>query len=304
MTLTVVGSINLDHVIRVAQFPRPGETVIGQDYHIIAGGKGANQAVAAARAGARTRFIACVGEDAEAPALISGFANDGIDTESIERIKGVNTGVALIQVNQAGENTIALAAGANAHLTPEQLANYPLTPDCHQLLLQLEIPLATNIAAAKNAKLLGATVVLNPAPAQALPASLLALVDIITPNETEAEQLTGIKVSDASSAAAAAEHLHTQGIATVLITLGAKGVWLSEQGSSGQLVPSFVVNAVDSTAAGDTFNGALLAALASAPSLLEAVRFAQAAAALSVTRRGAQTSIPYYDEIISFWESV
>ena len=304
MTLTVVGSINLDHVIRVAQFPRPGETVIGQDYHIIAGGKGANQAVAAARAGARTRFIACVGEDAEAPALISGFANDGIDTESIERIKGVNTGVALIQVNQAGENTIALAAGANAHLTPEQLANYPLTPDCQQLLLQLEIPLATNIAAAKNAKLLGATVVLNPAPAQALPASLLALVDIITPNETEAEQLTGIKVSDASSAAAAAEHLHTQGIAIVLITLGAKGVWLSEQGSSGQLVPSFVVNAVDSTAAGDTFNGALLAALASAPSLLEAVRFAQAATALSVTRRGAQTSIPYYDEIISFWESV
>lgn len=304
MTLTVVGSINLDHVIRVAQFPRPGETITGQDYHIIAGGKGANQAVAAARAGAHTRFIACVGEDAEAPALITGFANDGIDTESIERIKGVNTGVALIQVNQAGENTIALAAGANAHLTPEQLANYPLTPDCHQLLLQLEIPLATNIAAAKNAKLLGATVVLNPAPAKALPASLLALVDIITPNETEAEQLTGIKVSDASSAAAAAKHLHTQGIATVLITLGAKGVWLSEQGSSGQLVPSFVVNAVDTTAAGDTFNGALLAALASAHSLLEAVRFAQAAAALSVTRRGAQTSIPYYDEIISFWESV
>ena len=304
MTLTVVGSINLDHVIRVAQFPRPGETVIGQDYHIIAGGKGANQAVAAARAGAHTRFIACVGEDAEAPALITGFANDGIDTESIERIKGVNTGVALIQVNQAGENTIALAAGANAHLTPEQLANYPLTPDCHQLLLQLEIPLATNIVAAKSAKLLGATVVLNPAPAQALPASLLALIDIITPNETEAEQLTGIKVSDASSAAAAAEHLHTQGIATVLITLGAKGVWLSEQGSSGQLVPSFVVDAIDTTAAGDTFNGALLAALASAHSLSEAVRFAQAAAALSVTRRGAQTSIPYYDEIISFWESV
>ena len=304
MTLTVVGSINLDHVIRVAQFPRPGETVIGQDYHIIAGGKGANQAVAAARAGAHTRFIACVGEDAEAPALISGFATDGIDTESIERIKGVNTGVALIQVNQAGENTIALAAGANAHLTPEQLANYPLTPDCHQLLLQLEIPLATNIVAAKSAKLLGATVVLNPAPAQALPASLLALIDIITPNETEAEQLTGIKVSDASGAAAAAEHLHAQGIATVLITLGAKGVWLSEHGRSGHLVPSFVVNAVDSTAAGDTFNGALLAALASAHSLLEAVRFAQAAAALSVTRIGAQTSIPYYDEIISFWESV
>lgn len=304
MTLTVVGSINLDHVIRVSQFPRPGETITGQDYRIIAGGKGANQAVAAARAGANTRFIACVGEDAESAALLSGFANDGIDTRAIACIKGVNTGVALIQVNQAGENTITLAAGANAHLTPELLARSALSKDCRQLLLQLEIPLATNIAAAQSAKLLGATVVLNPAPAQTLPASLLALVDIITPNETEAEQLTGIKVSDATSAAAAAAHLHAQGIATVLITLGAKGVWLSEQGSSGHLVPSFVVNALDTTAAGDTFNGALLAALATADSLSQAVHFAQAAAALSVTRRGAQTSIPYYDEIITFLESV
>lgn len=304
MTLTVVGSINVDHVIRVAQFPRPGETITGQDYRIIAGGKGANQAVAAARAGAHTRFIACVGEDAEASALVSGFANDGIDTCAIEHIKGVNTGVALIQVNQVGENTIALAAGANAHLTPEYLANYPLAEGCRQLLLQLEIPLATNIAAAQSAKLLGATVVLNPAPAQALPASLLALVDIITPNETEAEQLTGIKVSDVSSANAAAEHLHAQGIATVLITLGAKGVWLSEQGNSGQLVPSFKVTALDTTAAGDTFNGALVAALSNSSSLLEAVRFAQAAAALSVTRMGAQTSIPDYHETMAFLESL
>lgn len=303
MTVTVVGSINIDHVIRLAQFPRPGETLTGDDYQIIAGGKGANQAVAAARAGASTRLIACVGDDALAHSLVAGFAKDGINTQAIASIREVNTGVALIQVNREGENTIALAAGANAHLTPEQLQHNTAGLACQQLLLQLEIPLATNIAAATQAKAQGATVILNPAPAQALPEELLCLVDVITPNETEAEQLTGIVVSDNKGAAQAAAALHNKGIATVIITLGARGVWLSEQGQTGQLIPGFKVNALDTTAAGDTFNGALLAALEHQQPLLNAIAFAQAGAALSVTRHGAQTSIPYRADIQAFLDA-
>ena len=303
MTLTVVGSINIDHVIRLAQFPRPGETLTGSDYRIVPGGKGANQAVAAVRAGARTRFIACVGDDPLANTLVEGFAADGMNTEAIESISGVNTGVALIQVNAEGENTISLAAGANGRLTPEQLQRHGAGLACEQLLLQLEIPLDTNIAAATQAKENGAKVVLNPAPAQPLPDALLSLVDIITPNETEAERLTGMAVSDDTGAAQAAAALHAKGIATVIITLGARGVWLSERGKAGQLIPGFKVNAIDTTAAGDTFNGALLAALQQGQPLMAAVRFAQAAAALSVTRTGAQTSIPYRAEIQALLEA-
>ncbi|OXS15298.1 hypothetical protein CGX12_09970, partial [Zobellella denitrificans] len=152
MTLTVAGSINIDHVIRLPQFPRPGETLTGRDYRIVPGGKGANQAVAAARAGAATRFVACVGEDALAGSLVAGFAADGIDTTAIDTVAGVNTGVALIQVNDNGENTIALAAGANGELTPARLERHSAALNCEQLLLQLEIPLDTNLAAARAAK--------------------------------------------------------------------------------------------------------------------------------------------------------
>lgn len=301
MTLTVAGSINIDHVIRLPQFPRPGETLTGRDYRIVPGGKGANQAVAAARAGAATRFVACVGEDALAGSLVAGFAADGIDTTAIDTVAGVNTGVALIQVNDAGENTIALAAGANAELTPDRLARHAEALHCKQLLLQLEIPLDTNLAAARAAKARGARVVLNPAPARSLPDELLALVDLITPNETEAERLTGVAVNDDAGAAAAAGALHAKGIDVVIITLGARGVWLSEQGQ-GRRVPGFSVQAVDTTAAGDTFNGALVAALQQDRPLAEAVRFAQAAAAISVTRPGAQTSVPYRAEIEALLE--
>ncbi|NHI00406.1 MULTISPECIES: ribokinase [Oceanimonas] len=301
MTLTVTGSINIDHVIRLPQFPRPGETLTGNDYRIVPGGKGANQAVAAARAGAVTQLVACVGEDPMAASLVAGFAADGINTSAIDTVAGVNTGVALIQVNDTGENTIALAAGANAALTPERLQSHASALHCKQLLLQLEIPLETNLAAARLARAEGARVVLNPAPAQALPAELLALVDLITPNETEAERLTGVAVNDEAGAAAAARALHQQGIATVIITLGARGVWLSEQGH-GRRIPGFAVKAVDTTAAGDTFNGALVAALQRGQALEPAVRFAQAAAALSVTRPGAQTSVPYRAEIEALLE--
>lgn len=301
MTLTVTGSINIDHVIRLPQFPRPGETLTGSDYRIVPGGKGANQAVAAARAGAATRLVACVGEDPMAGDLLAGFAADGINTNAIDTVPGVNTGVALIQVNDAGENTIALAAGANAALTPERLERHASALFCDQLLLQLEIPLETNLAAARLARTQGANVVLNPAPAQALPDELLTLVDVITPNETEAERLTGIAVNDDAGAAAAAQVLHARGIATVIITLGARGVWLSEAGR-GRRMPGFAVQAVDTTAAGDTFNGALVAALQQGLALEPAVRFAQAAAAISVTRPGAQTSVPYRVDIEALLE--
>ncbi|WP_107850480.1 ribokinase [Oceanimonas marisflavi] len=301
MTLTVTGSINIDHVIRLPQFPRPGETLTGSDYRIVPGGKGANQAVAAARAGADTRLVACVGEDAMAKTLLDGFAADGININAIDTVAGVNTGVALIQVNDAGENTIALAAGANAELTPARLEHHASALYCKQLLLQLEIPLETNLAAARAAREQGAQVILNPAPARALPAELLALVDLITPNETEAERLTGIAVSDESGADAAAKVLHASGIATVIITLGARGVWLSEQGQ-GRRIPGFSVQAVDTTAAGDTFNGALVAALQQGMALEPAVRFAQGAAAISVTRPGAQTSVPWKAEIEALLE--
>ncbi|MBL1378080.1 ribokinase [Zobellella iuensis] len=301
MTLTVAGSINIDHVIRLPQFPRPGETLTGRDYRIVPGGKGANQAVAAARAGATTRLVACVGEDALAGSLVAGFAADGIDTAAIDTVAGVNTGVALIQVNDNGENTIALAAGANGELTPARLERHAAALNCEQLLLQLEIPLDTNLAAARAAKTQGARVVLNPAPARPLPDELLALVDLITPNETEAEQLAGVAVNDDAGAAAAAEVLHAKGIDTVIITLGARGVWLSERGQ-GRRVPGFSVQAVDTTAAGDTFNGALVAALQQGLPLAQAVHFAQAAAAISVTRPGAQTSVPFRAEIEALLE--
>ncbi|MDP5291593.1 ribokinase [Oceanimonas sp. CHS3-5] len=301
MTLTVTGSINIDHVIRLPQFPRPGETLTGRDYRIVPGGKGANQAVAAARAGAVTQLVACVGDDAMAKDLVAGFAADGINTSAIDAVAGVNTGVALIQVSDAGENTIALAAGANAELIPERLERHASALHCRQLLLQLEIPLETNLAAAQIAKAQGATVVLNPAPAQTLPDTLLAMVDMITPNETEAERLTGVAVNDEAGAAAAARVLHDRGIAIVIITLGARGVWLSEAGH-GRRIPGFAVQAVDTTAAGDTFNGALVAALQQGQALEPAVRFAQAAAAISVTRPGAQTSVPFRAEIEALLE--
>ncbi|WP_208321665.1 ribokinase [Oceanimonas baumannii] len=301
MSLTVTGSINVDHVIRLPQFPRPGETLTGSDYRIVPGGKGANQAVAAVRAGAKTRMVACVGDDAMAGALLDGFAKDGINISAIDTINDVNTGVALIQVNESGENTIALAPGANAALTPEQLQRHISALHCEQLLLQLEIPLPTNLAAARQAKEQGARIILNPAPAQSLPDELLALVDMITPNETEAERLTGIAVADNAGADAAANALHARGIATVIITLGARGVWLSEHGH-GRLIPGFTVQAIDTTAAGDTFNGALVAALQQQQALVPAIRFAQAAAAISVTRIGAQTSIPYKADIEAMLE--
>ena len=298
--LVVLGSVNADHVLQVASFPRPGETLLGHSYAVIPGGKGANQAVAAARLGADIAFIACVGDDSFGANMITEFGRDGINTQAVMVEQDTPTGIAMIQVAATGENSICISAEANACLTPERLIPHSdLIEQADTLLMQLETPIATITQAAKIANQAGTRVVLNPAPAQPLSDELLAVVDLITPNETEAELLTGIKVTDMASAQVAANALHAKGISEVMITLGSQGVWSSKAGT-GKQVKGFRVDAVDTTAAGDTFNGGLLAGLQAGLVLDDAIRFAHAAAAISVTRVGAQTSIPTKAEVDAF----
>lgn len=301
--LCVLGSINVDHVIRVPYFPKVGETLTGYGYQIAYGGKGANQAVAAARLGANVQFIGTIGDDQIGQAMKLAFAQDGIDTSPITTIPNQSTGLAMIQVSDEGENSIVISAGANADLTPALVEQYKaVIEQAEILLMQLESPLQAVELAARIAKHAGTRVVLNPAPAQALPESLLSSVDMITPNETEAEILTGVKVCDEQTAYQAAEHFHQLGIETVLITLGSKGVYVSEKGK-GQIIPGFRVKAVDTTAAGDTFNAGVVTGLLEGRALSDAIRFAHAAAALSVTRMGAQTAIPTRAETDDFLTS-
>ncbi|MRT24367.1 ribokinase [Enterobacteriaceae bacterium RIT697] len=298
--LAVLGSINADHILNLAHFPRPGETVIGKQYQIAFGGKGANQAVAAGRAGANIAFIACVGADDIGERIRQQLQQDRIDTAPVETVADESTGVAMIFVNGEGENNIGIYSGANAALTPARVAQHQqVIADADALLMQLESPLESVLAAAKIARAQQTQVILNPAPATALSDELLALIDIITPNETEAEILTGIAVKSDEDAARAAAALHAKGIATVLITLGRRGVWLSEQGN-GVRIPGFSVQAIDTIAAGDTFNGAFITARLEGVPMHDAVRFAHAAAAIAVTRPGAQPSVPWRTEIDAF----
>ena len=298
--LVVLGSINADHILNLEHFPTPGETVTGQEYQVAFGGKGANQAVAAGRSGADIAFIACVGDDDTGNRVCKQLASDNIDTSPISTIKDASTGVALIFVNGAGENVIGIHAGANGALTPSLVAEQnQKIAEASALLMQLESPLESVLSAAKIAHQNQTKVVLNPAPACELSDELLGLVDMITPNETEAEKLTGVRVENDDDAAVAAQALHAKGIETVIITLGSRGVWLSENGK-GQRVPGFKVKAVDTIAAGDTFNGALVTALLEDKPMNEAIRFAHAAAAIAVTRKGAQPSVPWRHEIDEF----
>lgn len=298
--LVVLGSVNADHVLQVPSFPRPGETLHGRNYQVIPGGKGANQAVAAARLNADTGFIACVGDDAFGINIRESFKLDGINISGVKMQPNCPTGIAMIQVSDSGENSICISAEANAKLTAQviesDLANIGAA---NYLLMQLETPIDGIIKAAQFAKENRTNVILNPAPARELPDTLLACVDVITPNETEAQVLTGITVNDDQSAQLAANELHKKGIEIVLITLGAKGVWLSQNGR-GVLIPGFKVDATDTTAAGDTFNGALVTGLLEDMPLESAIKFAHAAAAISVTRFGAQTSIPTRKEVDAF----
>lgn len=298
--LVVLGSINADHILNLESFPRPGETVTGSQYQVAFGGKGANQAVAAGRSGANIAFIACTGDDDTGEQVRKQLASDNIDIAPVSVVAGESTGVALIFVNGEGENVIGIHAGANAALTTERVAEQKeRIASADALLMQLESPLESVLAAAKIAHDNQTTVALNPAPARKLPDELLSLVDIITPNETEAEKLTGVKVENDEDAANAAQVLHDKGIETVIITLGSRGVWASQKGN-GHRVPGFKVQAIDTIAAGDTFNGALMTALLEGTELPEALRFAHAAAAIAVTRKGAQPSVPWRKEIDDF----
>lgn len=298
--LAVLGSINADHILNLTHFPRPGETVIGKQYQIAFGGKGANQAVAAGRAGADIAFIACVGADDIGERIRQQLQQDRIDTAPVETVADEATGVAMIFVNGEGENNIGIYSGANAALTPACVARHQqVIAQADALLMQLESPLESVLAAAKIARANATQVILNPAPATQLSDALLALIDIITPNETEAEILTGIAVKSDEDAERAAQALHEKGIHTVLITLGRRGVWLSEQGT-GVRIPGFSVQAIDTIAAGDTFNGAFITARLEGVAMHDAVRFAHAAAAIAVTRPGAQPSVPWRAEIDTF----
>lgn len=300
--LTVLGSINADHVISVPYFSKPGETLTGDNYQLVYGGKGGNQAVAAARLGANVEFIGCVGSDVIGETMKNAFSQEGIDTTNIHSISQEMTGMAFIQVAQSGENSIVLARGANAHLD-EKLVQHSEAKiaQSNYLLMQLETPISGVELAAQIAKKHGVKVVLNPAPAQILSDELLSLIDIITPNETEAEILTGVAVTDEQSAVKAASVFHDKGIETVMITLGAKGVFVSRKGKS-RIIKGFCVQAIDTTAAGDTFNGGFVTALLEEKAFDEAIRFGQAAAAISVTKKGAQSSIPTRQETLEFLE--
>lgn len=298
--LVVLGSVNADHVISVPCFPQPGETLQGHSYVVIPGGKGANQAVAAARSGATVSFIACVGDDAFGLNIRQSFATDNINIDAVMIEKECPTGIAMIQVAETGENSICVSAEANACLNVSRLLEHQkLIEQAEMLLMQLETPFLGVQWAAKIAQKAGTKVILNPAPAYLLKDEFLGLIDIITPNETEVEILTGISVSDPISAQKAADFLHAKGIPIVLITLGKDGVWVSEKGISKQ-IKGFSVKAIDTTAAGDTFNGALLTRLLEGAALQDAICFAHAAAAITVMGKGAQTSIPYRSCIDEF----
>jgi len=298
--IVVVGSSNTDMILQMAHVPRPGETILGGEFSMAAGGKGANQAVGAARAGGQVTFIGRVGDDMFGEQAVKGFVADGINVDHVVRDKEAASGVALIFVAEDGENSIGVASGANGRLSPDDVAKAKgAIASADVLVMQLETPLETVQAAAQIASAAGVRVILNPAPAQPLAGDLLKRVSILTPNESEAELLTGVKVEDESSAAQAARILLAKGIETVLVTLGPKGAFVAST-ESNELVPGFQVKAVDTTAAGDVFNGALAVALAEGQPLTDAVRFANAAAALSVTKLGAQPSAPKRAEIEAF----
>jgi len=294
--ITVVGSINMDLVIRVSRLPRPGETVAGHGFEIIPGGKGANQAVAAARLGAAVEMVGRVGDDVFGERLTESLKAFGVGTGHVAVTPGCPSGVATIGVEDSGENAIIVAAGANGHVTPKDVAHAAdVIAAADTVLLQLELPTETVLAAAAVARRAGVRVILNPAPAPARMPEELFLVDAICPNETEARAITGESGDDGGGAWAT--WLARRGAGLAIVTLGARGAVYCEPGCAPVFTPPFQVRAVDSTAAGDAFAGALAVALSEGRPPAEAVRFASAAGALAVTKLGAQPAMPTRTEV-------
>ncbi|NNA88302.1 ribokinase [Pseudomonas gessardii] len=299
-TVVVVGSLNMDLVTRASRLPRAGETLVGQSFATVPGGKGANQAVAAARLGAEVAMIGCVGSDAYGAQLRDALVVEGIDCQAVSEVQG-SSGVALIVVDDSSQNAIVIVAGSNGQMTPASLLAFDAVLQAARVIVcQLEVPMDTVGYALKRGRELGKTVILNPAPASGpLPADWYAAIDYLIPNESEASALSGVPVDSLDAARVAATHLLKAGAGKVIVTLGSQGALLADgRGFEHLLAPK--VQAVDTTAAGDTFVGGFAAALANGQSEAEAIRFGQVAAALSVTRAGAQPSIPTLHDVQGF----
>jgi len=292
----VVGSANTDMVVKASKLPGPGETILGGTFFMNAGGKGANQAVAAARLGGNVTLVAKVGNDIFGKQTIEGLQKENINTDYVFVDGEAPSGTALITVNDEGENCIVVAPGANANLLPADISTVKNITDAEIILMQLEIPMETIVAIAKNAKANHQRVILNPAPAQKLDDELLDGLFLITPNETEASLLIGIKVDDEATASLAGRLFLNKGVQNVLITMGSQGAYFQNKNLS-LMIDAPVVRATDTTAAGDTFSGALAVAITENMDWKKAIQFAVKAASLSVTRLGAQASIPYRCEI-------
>lgn len=294
--IVVIGSANTDMVVKAKKLPLPGETLLGGTFFMNAGGKGANQAVAAARLGGNVILVAKVGNDIFGKQTIAGLQKENINTDFVFIDDAAPSGTALIMVNEEGENCIVVAPGANAELLPADIEKVKNISEAEIILMQLEIPMETIIAVARKAKANNQKVIINPAPAQKLDDELLNDLFLITPNESEATLLTGIQVTDEASAEKAADVFLKKGVKNVVITLGKQGAYF--QNSTLKLkIDAPVVKALDTTAAGDTFSGALTIALTEKMDLEKAIKFAVKAASISVTRLGAQASVPYRSEI-------
>lgn len=296
--ITVIGSTNMDMVVKTTHLPTPGETVLGGSFFMNPGGKGANQAVAIARLGGEATFVTKIGNDVFGKQSSQLFDDEGINTSYILSDQELPSGVALITVDAIGENSIVVASGANANLLPADIdVVLKRISKIDIILLQLEIPMETVNLVARYAAAHSIMLIVNPAPANILSTALLKNIDIITPNAKEAEMLTGVKVKNIPSAEKAAAVLYKKGVKNVVITLGRLGALVFTNGKA-QLVPAPQVVAIDTTAAGDVFNGALAVALAEGQDIIRAVEFSCLASSISVTRLGAQSSIPYRNEVI------
>jgi ribokinase len=299
-TITVVGSSNMDLVVKSKRIPAVGETILGGDFIMVPGGKGANQAVAAAKLGAEVFFIAKLGDDIFGLQSLNNFKKEGVNTKYVLQTQEAPSGVALIMVDDEGNNLIVVAPGANHKLSPEDVKEAESDiASSGALVAQLEVPIETIEFAARLANKSKVPFILDPAPAQELSTELLGMVDVLTPNETEAQILTDIEVKDKSSAEAAAKKLLERGVKTVILTMGASGYLLADK-EGAEFVAARKVTAADSTAAGDAFTGSLAAGLAKGQTPAEAALFANNVAAVSVTRMGAQPSMPTIEEIDRF----